>query len=673
MFGKRIQARDQFLSKSTDEPRARRLISESWKRSRQYHVNPCIPHAPFVPTDEELRSIRSRSRVYRAFAKIMHQLDTFLGDKYAVALAEKDGMIVDLFAKGKLYENLCAVHFSPGGMWKEEQAGTNAIGTAIATGGSVVIHDAEHYCESWQPYSCAGTPIFHPRQMGIVGVLDVTSFVDDFPENSMLLTGVLAKQVEWELRHEIELERLILENYYAQWVWNFPNDFLLCMDADARIVCSNLPFHPLTSLHGCDIQRINWGHFFEGVSKIGSVRWTEMPLALEGMSGRRVLAVNALPIHYEKRLIGVLIQIPKPKSLIQGSVHMVPIRGSASPLPPPSEVAGLPSEEKLATLRTPVGESPPWIEVLQRALRVAHRDVTVLLIGESGTGKEEIAKYIHNNSDRHNQPFVAYNCAAMTHDLAASELFGYAPGAFTGALRTGRPGLFEAAEGGTLFLDEISELPMTVQAMLLRVLQERQVIRIGEYRSRPVNVRIIAATNCDLEAAVRNGRFRLDLYYRLNTVTLHLPPLRERVADIPLLAGYFLWLKRNQGLSFTIDPDVLVRLIHYRWPGNVRELKNALDHACLFAEDGIIRPEHLPEHIKKAQVVTSSDPCDAGAVGSSSLFKGDTKSIDSTLDQKQQILHILQSTRYNISKAAKLMGISRGTLYKRLKQFNIEV
>lgn len=323
--------------------------------------------------------------------------------------------------------------------------------------------------------------------------------------------------------------------------------------------------------------------------------------------------------------------------------------------PGSATVNRIPSEKFFADLRKPVGESPKWREVLNKADRVAVHDVPVLLYGESGTGKEELARYIHAKSTRHNKPFLAFNCAALHHELAASELFGYAAGTFTGALKEGKGGLFEAADGGTLFLDEISELPPTVQAMLLRVLQEKQVARIGEYRSRPLNVRIIAATNLNLEDAVKKGNFRLDLFYRLNTVTLELPPLRERIDDIPLLAAYFLRDRRSpEGEPYALSQEALQCLVQYHWPGNVRELKNAVEHAVLFADSQVILPCHLPKAIANREEEEPSTLLRLGPGG-----------------EREHILRLLQFTRYNISRTAKLLGISRGTLYKKLKEYRI--
>jgi transcriptional regulator with PAS, ATPase and Fis domain len=279
------------------------------------------------------------------------------------------------------------------------------------------------------------------------------------------------------------------------------------------------------------------------------------------------------------------------------------------------------------------------------------------LIGESGTGKEVLSQYLHSNSLRKHKPFVAVNCASFAHDLAASELFGYAPGTFTGGLKEGKAGLFEAAQGGTLFLDEIAELPLPVQAMLLRVLQEKQVARIGEYRPRPVDIRIIAATNQDLKKWTEEGKFRLDLYYRLNVVELKVPSLKERNEDIVLFAEHFL-SKHNQGLSeYYLMPETIEILCSYDWPGNVREIQNVMEYAAAFTDDYQISPRNLPNYL-----VESAGKKDENSQG---------EPISPFENEREKIMQALEDTRYNLTKAAKRLGISRGTLYKKIEKYQI--
>jgi DNA-binding NtrC family response regulator len=300
-----------------------------------------------------------------------------------------------------------------------------------------------------------------------------------------------------------------------------------------------------------------------------------------------------------------------------------------------------------------VGKSDPMQKVFQEIRSVASVDATVLIHGETGTGKELVSRAIHDASTREDEPFVPVNCAALSQDLAASQLFGHRKGAFTGAVDD-HEGFFEAADGGTLFLDEIGDIPMDVQRQLLRVLEERRITRLGETESRPVDVRIIAATHRDLMHEVEEGRFRQDLLYRVRIARVELPPLRARRSDIPLLVRTFLRRGRaamGKDVSQVSD-QAMRRLLDYRWPGNVRELRNAVEAALIRATGNEIRLEDLPPELR------SDDAED---------------SLPTTPDSEaERIRAALEQTGGNRTEAAQLLGISRATLYRRLDEYGIE-
>jgi transcriptional regulator with GAF, ATPase, and Fis domain len=300
-----------------------------------------------------------------------------------------------------------------------------------------------------------------------------------------------------------------------------------------------------------------------------------------------------------------------------------------------------------------IGQSPPWRQVLRQGAQVAATDTTVFLQGESGTGKEVVARFIHRASPRRNGPFVAINCAALPEQLLESELFGYERGAFTGA-QLSKAGHIEVASGGVLFLDEVSEMSLTAQAKLLRVLQEREFQRLGGTRVVKANVRVIAASNRDLQSAVTEGRFREDLFYRLRVFDIYIPPLRERRVDIPLLTDAFLQgFSRSTGCSSTgLTPDAQDMLLQYEWPGNVRELHNALERAAILCEGGPITAEHL----------SLRGPGFAAPRRRAILPDVERRAIE-------QALH---ETAWNKSKAARRLGITRTQLYGRLRKYGLE-
>ena len=310
-------------------------------------------------------------------------------------------------------------------------------------------------------------------------------------------------------------------------------------------------------------------------------------------------------------------------------------------------------------------------EVLKRVVEMAHRaaptDLTVLIQGESGTGKEVLARVIHRLSARKDGPFIPVNCAAIPEGLLESELFGHERGAFTGAVRA-RPGRFELAREGTLFLDEIGDMPMSMQAKILRVLQEREFERVGGTKTITADVRVIAATHRDLAAAVKQGTFRQDLYYRLQGVGMYLPPLRERIDDLPLLITHVLAraAERLNRTPATVSPEALRCLWTYAWPGNVRELQHVLEGAMVLS-DGVIRPEHLPSAIQRAsQAAPVTEPAPAPAL---------TGSLDDALEtwERRMILDALQRTHGVQARAAKLLGVSERSLWYRIKKLNIQV
>jgi two-component system, NtrC family, response regulator AtoC len=307
-----------------------------------------------------------------------------------------------------------------------------------------------------------------------------------------------------------------------------------------------------------------------------------------------------------------------------------------------------------------VGTSAPMLEMYKAVARVAPSRSTVLIRGESGTGKELIAKAIHYNSPKADRPFVAIDCGALAETLLESELFGHVRGAFTGAISSKR-GLFEQAHGGTCFLDEIGDISLNTQAKLLRVLEEHEIKRVGGTDSVKVDVRVIAATNKDLEAVIRAAKFREDLYYRLNVVTISLPPLRDRREDIPLLATHFLrkYAEENNKRITHISVDAMTLLEEYKWPGNVRELENVIERAVALTSNPVLLPEDLPPRLNEGFEDTKGDRL--------------TRPLTLREVERRHIERVLRETRGNKKLAAELLGINRRTLYRIAQRYGLEL
>lgn len=306
-----------------------------------------------------------------------------------------------------------------------------------------------------------------------------------------------------------------------------------------------------------------------------------------------------------------------------------------------------------------VGESREFIVARHLAMMASCSDSNILLTGETGTGKDALAQAIHNASSRSQGPFVALNCAAIPRELIASELFGYADGAFTGARRGGYMGKFLLANGGTLFLDEIGEMPLDMQAALLRVLEDKEITPVGSTETVPLDVRVIAASNKDLVQEARNGTFRSDLYYRLNVINIHLPPLRERRLDIPLLARAFVerFCRRNKRAMAQISSEAMEILSSYSWPGNVRELQNVIERALVLCQEGEIGVGHLPPHLQLRDKVT----------GANSAFQSPPEKLLLRSLEAEAIRACLARCSGNRALAARELGIARSTLYRKLK------
>jgi DNA-binding NtrC family response regulator len=315
---------------------------------------------------------------------------------------------------------------------------------------------------------------------------------------------------------------------------------------------------------------------------------------------------------------------------------------------------------------TIIGKSPAVMEVYKTIARVAPTKSVVLILGESGTGKERIARAIHQHSPRANHPFVAVDCGALTETLLESEIFGHVRGAFTGAVAD-KKGVFEEAEGGTCFLDEIGDISPNMQAKLLRVLQEHEVRRVGGKDWVKVDVRVIAATNQNLDALVAKGTFRQDLYYRLNVVAIHLPPLRDRVEDIPLLAGYFLkCYSQENGKSVTAISDAAMKLLcDYSWPGNIRELENAIEQAVVLSNQPVLVPDDFPSAVRnKAASKLNQNLPTAGQF----LFS-DTPTLEEV--KKRYVLYVLNRNQGNVSRTARALNIDRRSLYRMLARYKV--
>jgi DNA-binding NtrC family response regulator len=391
----------------------------------------------------------------------------------------------------------------------------------------------------------------------------------------------------------------------------------------------------------------------DGLDVLQHIRETSPDIPVIMITGHATLdsavdAMKAGAYHY----IAKPFRLAEAREIVRGALEMRRIKVENKELKQ--------SIEHISNQTTIITQDLGMQRLLETARQIAETDCSVVIHGESGTGKELLARYIHQKSPRADKAFVAFNCGALHEDLAASELFGHEKGAFTGANAT-KIGLFEAADGGTLFLDEIAELPLLMQVKLLRVLQERELMRVGSVQPININVRVIAASNRDLKAAVEEGGMRNDLYFRLNVVTLTLPPLRERRDDIPLLAYYL--LRKYSALMGRdlqeISIEAMQRLVDYDYPGNIRELSNFIERGVALAQGDTLDVEHLPQSLGALTV---------------RVFKPEMAATPTTLEEQEteHILNVLKISKGNRTQAARMLGIDRVSLWRKLKKLGID-
>ncbi len=602
-----------------DCPKVDRAISASWKRCREIEVIQDRPAAPIVADENVLVELQSANTGLCAAAREagLALQPAFACARFLITVTDPYGVILEGFGGDYIRRLAAECNIVPGADWGEQASGTNAVGTALATRRPIQVHGDEHFCENFKRWSCAAAPILDASGKNLVGVFNVTGYQSDLDFHALSLAVSGAAQVSTILARDEAADRSRLFEFYLARSQDWQSDRVVLLDSARRIVHANS----------------------------GGEAWLrERGLAFErGPSGRR----DTFPQALLDELRGYLVLAPGGR----GSLLVIPQSMSTAVQRSSVEQRRIP---EVAPAHHIVGNSEPLHKALAKARKLGSGDFAVLLLGETGVGKEEFAHFIHACSPVRQGPFIAVNCAAISKELAASELFGYAEGAFTGARRGGRRGKFEEADGGTLFLDEIGELPLDVQPQLLRILQDSLVTRIGENRPRNVSVRIVSATNCDLKCA--SGDFRRDLYFRLSAATLVVPTLRERRDDIMLLAEYFIErLKcRYPQRDRQISAELRDLLLAYDWPGNVRELKGFIEAIWHLSDTDVLTPADIPEEHLSILTKRSSERV------------GNLQEIE-----KRSIAEAISASGGNMRKVARQLGIARSTLYEKVKKYGI--
>lgn len=631
----------------------RSLIGESWRRCAEGGIDAIQGEAPMTADRDDLAE-RTRAgagagtdllaAARRSFASIGSLLE---GTGAMLVLADREGVLIDAIGDKRTLHDGRDIHLGIGGRWTEEAAGTNGIGTALYAGEPVFVHAAEHFCAGIKGWTCAGAPIRDPLDGRVVGVVDLSGRPGIFRPHNTALVAAAAREIEKALADQQGEERArLLEAFIASAPNYRRSDGLMILDRRGRpVYCANIP---------CDVS----GRF---AAKACAARAPE-PTDPTGFLDE---VTRALP----PDMRGCHLTPLKLDGALRGAAVVLPTARAARP-----GARRDPIDEAAAAI---VGESPALREVVDIALRVARiGEVTSLLIeGETGVGKELFARLV--GGSRPPDRYIAVNCGGITRDLIGSELFGHVAGAFTGASREGKPGVFELAHGGVLTLDEIGELPLDIQPFLLRVLEDRVVQRVGDSRPRPVDVRLIASTNRDLRAEVEAGRFRRDLYYRIGAVSIRVPPLRERGDDSLLLLEHFNGLIAERVGRERLDfaAEVVDRLRAYSWPGNVREVKNLVERLHLLAR-GRVQLGDLPPHMRGEPEAAAAFPPPVQSLGPSPVWspvRAPAPPPGASLEEAElsALRGALEAEGGNLTRVARRLGISRPTLYRKLDHFGI--
>ncbi|TXL80409.1 sigma-54-dependent Fis family transcriptional regulator [Vineibacter terrae] len=603
-----------------DGEAVRDVVMESWRRCRQQGVDPGTRSAPMHVAGAGVERLQLENADLRdAVRACIPPIVPYLVDSRTILItSDPNGTLLSVDGDPQLTDRMAADHILPGAAWHEYSGGTNAVGTALALGRPLHIHAQEHFCEVAKRWSCAAALIRDADDGRILGAVDVTGPPDTVNAQTWPFVMSLVGQLQSHLLDRRLAERARQVALFESTVPD--HEAAVLLDLRGHVVAQTPAARPVLRAHGIDAARLARVLAADRLARDDLVR-----LAAR-VPGVRPEWLS--PLRHQAGSIGIVLRLP-PRMRAAATQQAAPMVAPA--------------------FQTLALSSPALVELLRQAERFVQTRTPILLQGETGTGKDVLARALHAAGPGRNGPFVPINCAALPKEILASELFGHGEGAFTGARRGGARGRFEQAQGGVLFLDEIGDMPLDLQPYLLRVLEEGMVWRLGDGTPRRITARVIAATNRPLDQDVAAGRFRADLYHRLNVAALTVPPLRERAHDIPGLAAHLLREVAAGAPMLRIAPEVMDTFRRYRWPGNVRELRNALERMALLSSDGVLRAEHLPAALRDG---AGSSP-------------GATATIR---DAEWQVIEVtLKREGGNISRAARALGVARTTLYRRLR------
>jgi transcriptional regulator of acetoin/glycerol metabolism len=629
------------------------VLRGSWMRSQQFGLQP-VGRASGAPHASGAQLARARAQQHELVAHAQPVMD-FLFEQTRdsdsmVILADPQGMLLHALGDASFIERAERVALRPGAIWHEQWRGTNAIGTALAEGRPVVVHAGEHYLERNAFLTCTAAPILDPVGR-LLGALDISGEQRSYHRHTLGLVRSAARMIEHRLFEHRHGGGLRLRLHAHSEGLGTVTEGLLALSPDGWILGANAAALQWLGLAWQDV----------GARRIESV--LALDLATLGLWSRQAGALPRALRRPDGQALWARLEAGR------AVVAVAPRLGTADE----HSTAALAIAAKTATATAAPSAADALTELdtgdaamqaaVSRARRVLGKPIALLLQGESGTGKEVFARAVHASGPRRHAPLVAVNCAALPEHLIEAELFGYRPGAFTGASREGAPGRIREAEGGTLFLDEIGDMPLALQARLLRVLQDHQVTPLGGGKPVAVDFALVCATHRKLRDEMEAGRFREDLYYRLNGLTLQLPALRER-QDLGSLVRQML-ASMAPGRALQLAPDVASAFAAHRWPGNLRQLHNALQTACalLTDDEAEIHWAHLPDDLGD----DLGETLQAASATAQQARHPAPADQDLRAQAGRSVQQAVQDCQGNLAAAARRLGISRNTLYRKLK------
>lgn len=614
-------------------------IAKSHDRCAEYGISEDLVYSRKVLDEAELQKKFGANRnLVLTASPYMDQLINFVkGSGFFALLTDNEGCILNAIGEEKILSEAFSIKMVPGAYMDEKNIGTNAMSMVLIEKKPIQLSGNDHFIKAYHKWTCSAAPIMHNGEL--IGVLNLTGYNECVHPHTLGMVVAASNAIEEMIKVK---EYNMIQNKDSSHISNIFESVPIAMitsDIDGKIKLYN---KKAADMFGKDGSHLNAKNMDDIVCDWDKVK-NEIYL---GKNKMKLVSIRSLRDKYICNFMANPIY-----NSDDNDVEIVYVFQETDQKKDRKN-----SDQAYYTFDKIVGDDENFLKIVQYTKKIANSKSTILIMGESGTGKEVFAQSIHNYSSRVDGPFIALNCGAIPKQLIESELFGYEDGAFTGAKKGGNLGKFELANGGTIMLDEIGEMPIDMQTKLLRVVQEGVITRIGSSKSINVDVRIIAATNKDLKKEVELGRFRKDLYYRLNVLPIYLLPLRDRKKDIPLLINFFMDnISRRLGKEpVKIPEEYLKKTMNYAWPGNIRELENVVEL--------IINTETIPS-LYFGEEGSDED----------SLIDLNEESYKLEYLEKQHIIKTLKKFKGNITYTAEALGIRRNTLYSKIKKYEISL